>query len=186
MSELPPVEPPGRAQTAFDTQIRISYRLGYLDFLDRMVTSRRTWALIILMVTVLSSPMWLYPSTNPPAHSVNSNAPLSPLYFLPFLFATPVVAILFWSVFDWYSQRSHLISQVVALTEESINLASSNGTSVLPWSTSTHYKETRWSFILWNRRGWLLLPKRAFASASELRSCSELIARHLRRTHWFH
>ena len=49
-----------------------------------------------------------------------------------------------------------------------------------------HYKETPWSFILWQGAGkvWLLLPKRAFASSEDMARCRELLAGHSKPSIW--
>lgn len=106
---------------------------------------------------------------------------------LPFLLIMSVMMILVIAIRDWWAHSKYLIPQQVAISEKSIQLASTDGTSILPWTTYTYYKETGRSYILWNSRTsqWLLLPKKAFSSSHDRDMCRSILARDLRLSRWF-
>jgi hypothetical protein len=86
----------------------------------------------------------------------------------------------------WLSHRGQFKRRTVRLSETSLTLSENDGTSEVPWSRFTRYKETPWSFLAWKgQHDWLQLPKSAFPSIPAQERCRELFARHLKRSTWF-
>jgi hypothetical protein len=109
------------------------------------------------------------------------------MFVIPSLLVMMVFLILVISVHSWWTHSIGSTPQELALAEASIGFRSRDGSGTFPWSTYQCFKETRWSFILWNPRtsGWLMLPKRAFASTGDLSRCRALLSQHLRQSRWF-
>jgi hypothetical protein len=167
-------------------QVALRFRLGYRDYLDRTVASYRTWG-IYLVVLVMIIGITLYSAAHPPPHAVYSTAQVFFMFEVPFLFVMMAVMTLVISVYTWRLHAKYLLPQELVLSDNSLEFSGADGQGVLPWSTYTRYKETCWSFILWNPRTslWTMLPKRAFASRNDLERCRSLLARHLLRSRWF-
>ena len=93
--------------------------------------------------------------------------------------------ILIFSALTWRLQAQYLGPQEIALSEESVAFAGTDGSGTVPWTRFKHYKETPWSFIVWRGSLWMMFPKRAFTSWEDLSRCRDLLERHLRRSRWF-
>lgn len=88
---------------------------------------------------------------------------------------------------SWRAHSGYFVTQEWVLSDQSLAFASRDGNGVLPWTTYTRFKETRWSFILWNPVGsaWIMFPKRALNSDDEVRLCQALLSRQLQQSRWF-
>jgi len=106
---------------------------------------------------------------------------------LPFLLVMMLVVILVASLKSWIANRKYSVAQDLALSEGSIAFSGGDARRTLPWTTYARYKETPWSFILWNPRGssWTMFPKRMFTSLDDLNRCRCLLARNLTESRWF-
>jgi hypothetical protein len=58
----------------------------------------------------------------------------------------------------------------------------------LPWNTYKYYCENRWSFFVWQPQGsrWLMFPKRAFATSTDLEEFRGFLQRNLKPSRWFY
>jgi uncharacterized membrane protein len=167
-------------------RIVLRFRLGFRDYLDRAAASWFTWGMILGFAGMILG-ISIYEGQHPPPRAVYSVTQVYFMFMLPATVVMAVMVIFIAAAHPWFSHTKHLIPQEMALSEESIGMASADGTSEVPWTTYTRYKETRWSFILWKGRGgvWMMLPKRAFACADDIDRCRDLLGRHLRRSRWF-
>jgi hypothetical protein len=162
----------------------LQFRLGVRDYVDRALASFRTWGLILGvagMILGLSISAGMHPSP----HAVYSATQVYFMFMLPTTLLMAVMIIAIASVYPWFLHRRLLTPQEVSLTADAITCASADGDASVPWTAYARYKETRRSFILWKGQVWMLVPKRAFASAEELDRCRALFATHLERSRWF-
>jgi len=180
--------PPATSQTGPKSadQVAITFRLGYRDYLDRTIASYRTWG-IYLLVLLMVLGITIYSAAHPPPKAVYSATQVFFMFEVPFLLIMMVVMTLVIATHTWRLHVKYLVPQVVLLSDISIEFSGEDGQGVLPWSSYTRYKETRWSFILWNPRTslWTMLPKRSFISTGDLEQCRALLARQLVRSRWF-
>jgi len=164
--------------------ITLTVRMGFRDCLIRMVTSWRIKG-IALGVLVLVTGVCL--SAPEPPHPVNSRAQTLVIILaivVPMLLAlAPVVALI-----AWLSERKWRTPQHVALSSEGIEFVSGGASGVLPWSTYKYYLENRWTFFIWQPKGsqWFMMPKREFASTSDVDQCRELLRTKLKVSSWFY
>jgi hypothetical protein len=167
-------------------QIRLNFRLGYRDYLGYTLATWRTWGMIIFFEGIFLGAT-LYAAVHPAPGAVNSSARIFFMFEFPFQVVLMVMMIFLFSLLTWRAHTKYLVPQDMVLTKETIHIASRDGTGIIPWTAYGCYKETRRSFILWKPResGWLMLPKRAFASADDMQRCRALLAGHLRRSRWF-
>jgi hypothetical protein len=128
----------------------------------------------------------IYSVAYPPPDAVNSPGTVF-LFMLPALPIMAVVIIIMFAFQSWRAHLKHLIPQDVVLSEEAMFFATSEGSGTIPWTSYQHFKETRKSFILWQRgtRQWVLFPKRGFTSREDLQRARWLFEGHLRRSRWF-
>ena len=182
----PAVPAPDASQSGFGTSVVLKFRLGFRDYLSRTMASARTWAMILFTVALLGG-ISIYSAAHAPPRAVYSPAQVFFIFTVPILVVVQAILILFITFQHWQAHAAYLGPQEWALAEESITFASRDGSGTLPWTAYTCYKETRWNFIVWNPVGsaWMLFPKRAFASADEVRLGHALLARHLRPSRWF-
>jgi hypothetical protein len=187
-SRVEPVTPSvsSNQRVVSSDQVTLGFRLGYRDYLDRTVASYRTWG-IYLVVLVMIIGITLYSAAHPPPNAVDSAVQVFFMFEVPFLLVMMAVMTLVISVYTWRLHAKYLLPQELVLSGLSLEFSGEDGQGMLPWSTYTRYKETRWSFILWNPRTslWTMLPKRAFASRDDLERCRSLLARHLLKSRWF-
>jgi len=181
-----PMDAPVAAFSRNADQIALNFRLAYRDYLDLTLASWFTWG-IVIFVEALFLGTFLNAARHPDPNAVYSETRIFLMFVLPFLLIIAVMAILIGSIQNWRAHAKYLVPQAVAISEDSIRLASRDGTGFVPWTTYKCYKETPWSFILWKgyRLPWLILPKRAFASPDGVRLCRALLSRHLRSSRWF-
>ena len=185
-SPVQPLKPPVAADSKCGEQVAITVRLRFRDYLDRTIASYRTWGIFLLiMLFVLGTT--IYSAAHPPPKAVYTATQVFFRFEVPFLLVMMVVIVLVISVHTWRLHVKYLVAQSLLLSDVSIEFSGEDGQGVLPWSSYTRYKETRWSFILWNPRNslWTMIPKRSFSSADDLKRGRALLHRHLVRSRWF-
>src|SRR5262249_15420930 len=155
-------------------------------YLDRSMASWLTWGIILFVGGVFIGSA-IYSAAHPPPRAVYTSAQMFWRFELPLLLGLTAMIILLSAIKSWFAHRHYLISQEWSFSDDAITFSGRDGNGILPWTTYTRYKETRWSFILWNPVGWawMMFPKRAFASPTDVQLCHSLLARHLRRSRWF-
>jgi hypothetical protein len=173
---------PGRFVTA--NGISLTHRLKLRDYLNRNFTSWRMKGIFFGLLVLVTGMIFLMPS---PPDAVNS--PLKTfLIMAPMLVGMMVAVIVFISVYFWFMERKHLLAQQVVVNDRGIEFVGQDSSGRLPWSTYKYFLENRWSFFMWQPQGslWLMLPKRDFASASDLARFRALVETKLKQSRWFY
>jgi hypothetical protein len=166
--------------------ITLSFRLGFRDYVARALASWFTWGMVLGfagMILVIS----IQQGMKPDPRAVYSPAQVYFMFMLPVTLLMGVMVVFISAIHPWISHRKHLIPREIAVSEDSLVEASTDGTSVVPWTAFSRYKETRTCFLIWGRPGgaWLMFPKRAFCSANDLERCRALLHKKLHQSRWF-
>jgi hypothetical protein len=166
--------------------LRIRYRLGFRDYADRTTASMLLWIFLLFLLTLMSG-TFAVAAANPPPHAVYSSTQMFFFFVLPFFGLMIVFIMLVGSVHSWLTNRKYSVPQDIALSEDSIIFSGGDASGNVPWTAYRCYKETPWSFILWNpgKPVWTMFPKRAFSSSDDVNGCRDLLARHLTHSRWF-
>jgi YcxB-like protein len=182
----PATEAPRAAPAASADRITLQFQLRFRDYLDRTIASRRTWGMILACVAILLG-AFFYAAAHPPPRPVYSATQVFFMAVPPFVLVMATMVVMLTSIYHWRAHTQYLVPQELVLSNEGIAFASRHESGILAWTIYPRFKETRWSFILWEPRGsaWLLLPKRSFASIDDLRRCEALLTTHLHRSPWF-
>jgi len=168
----------------------IEYRFSFWNWVDRSLASwgigsargiASLWALLWLVVMISAR------FQPPPPNAKFNDWEVFCYFILPAWLVGSAILACFFTVYTWLAHRKMAVHQTVAIREPSVAVSSKDGSATLPWTTFTRYKETPWSFLVWNISpgNWLMLPKSAFPSLQALEDCRELLARQLRRSTWF-
>jgi hypothetical protein len=182
-----PEERPPRAAVSLAStpeRLTLSFRLGLRDYVGRALASFFTWGMVAGVAAMILG-ITISAAFHPSPHPVYSITQVYFMFMLPTTLLMALMIIALASIHPWFLHKKLLTHQEVSLSADDITFASADGTSRVPWTTYARYKETRRSLLLWKGRLWMLLPKRAFASADELDRCRALLARHLIRSRWF-
>lgn len=166
--------------------VRIRFRLGFRDYADRTMASMLLWGFLLFLLTIMSGAFALA-AANPPPDAVHSPTEMFFFFVLPFFGLMIAFIIFVGSVHSWLTNRKYSVPQDVALSNDSIVFSGGDASGAVGWTAFRFYKETPWSFILWNRGNpaWTMFPKRAFPSADDVQRCRDLLARHLTQSRWF-
>jgi hypothetical protein len=151
---------------------------------DPALASFFTWSMVAGVAAMILG-VTISAAFHPTPHPVYSLTQVYFMFMLPTTLLMALMIIAIASIHPWFSHRKLLTDQEVLLSADAITFASADGASSVPWSTYARYKETRRSLLIWKGRLWMLLPKRAFASADQLDRCRALLVRHLGRSRWF-
>lgn len=173
-------------EIAIADQIKVNFQLGFRDYVSRALASHRV-AAMILAVLLLFVVTTVYNFVNPPPDAINSPLKVLLVFEIPFWALMVPFMYLVVSIATWRQHKKYLVPQEVILSAKSIRITSRDENSALPWSSYPRYKETRRLFILWNPRGrgWLMIPKRAFASKEDQERCRMLLAGNSRAGRWY-
>jgi hypothetical protein len=186
LADWPPADAPATSSSTAGRSVDLKLQLGFRDYLDRTLAS---WLArgFLAGIAALMIGTALYAAAHPPPNAVYSGTQVFFMFVLPSLLVMMVFLILVISVHAWWTHSRHAVPQELSLSAESISFSGRDGSGTLPWSFYQCFKETRWSFILWNPRtsAWTMFPKRAFASEEDSRRCRDLLARHLLESQWF-
>jgi hypothetical protein len=182
----PPTEAPRVAPATSPDKITLQFQLRFRDYLDRTIASRRTWG-IILAVAAMVVGTFIYSAAHPPPQPVYSATQVFFMAVPPFVLVMATMVVMLTSIYHWRAHTQYLVPQELVLSNEGIAFSSQDESGTLAWTIYPRFKETRWSFILWQPRSsvWLLLPKRSFASIDDVRRCEALLTTHLHRSPWF-
>jgi len=164
--------------------IALTLRLKLRDYLNRNFTSWRMRGICLGLLVLSAGITFLMPSPPDPV-----NSPLKTfLIMAPTMLGMTVAVTAFISISYWLAERKHLIAQQLVVNDAGIEFVAQDSTGRLPWSTYKYYLENRWSFFMWQPQGslWLMLPKRDFASASDLTQFRALLETKLKRSRWFY
>lgn len=164
--------------------IALTLRLKLRDYFNRNFTSwrmRGIFFFLLAMVTAISC------FTTPPPDAVVSPQKVY-LLMVAAMFVLMLVMVIFFSLYFWVMERKHREAQHLVVNDAGIEFVARDSNGRLPWSTYKYYLENRWSFFLWQPQGsiWLMLPKRDFASPSDLAQFRELLHAKLKRSRWFY
>ncbi len=166
--------------------IALNFQLGFRDYLNRTMVSWRTKG-ILLLVFVVITVACLYEAAHPPPDAVNSPAKVYFVFMLPFMTVMMAVIVPGVAFMAWRMDKKYLGPRQIVLGNERIEFASVLESGHLPWTAFKYWLENRWCFLVWHPGGpkWEMLPKRAFASATERDRCRDLLRQRLRRSRWF-
>lgn len=165
--------------------IRITVQLGFRDYLDRMFAS--WWPRIVIgLVLGLQTVSAIFEAAHASPNQVNSPFRVLLLFEIPCLLIVVGTMMFVLSAFQWRAYAKRPGPEEIIFSDESMTFAGAEGAGVLPWTTYTWFKETRRSFILWQRgtAAWVLLPKRQFRSAEEVSHMRTLLTQHLKPSGW--
>ena len=167
--------------------LKLHFQLGLRDYADRASASYFTWAAILFFVALFhGSFIYAMATADPSRPRAFTTTQMSFMVLIPFIFLMSVGIFLIATIKPWWAHRKVLTSQDMIVSQESLGFVSADGTGVVPWTTYKYYKETGRSFILWRGVAWVLIPKRAIASADDVDRCRVLLASHLQRGRWFY
>ncbi len=186
LAEQPESEARALPQSLNGDWVSFTVQLGFRDYLDRTAASWRTRGFMLAMTGMFAG-VSAYAALNPPPNAVIS-APVAFFAFVaPILLVTTAIITVIVAIYSWLTNLKYAAPQRVAISEDSIAFSGAQGQGTLPWTAYTRYKETRWSFILWNHASpvWTMFPKRAFESIDDVSRCGALLARHLVKSRWF-
>ena len=169
------------------SKISIDVRLSLWNWFDWSLAS---WALgrgVPIFCTGMLILGWFVASLTPNPKAKFTEAQVFFYFVIPASVAGSAVLVTFLTTYSWFTHRKENRLHTISLGEESVTVATKDGTGTLAWTTFTRYKETPWSFLVWNNStgNWLMLPKSAFPSLKALEDCRELLARRLRKSTWF-
>jgi hypothetical protein len=89
-----------------------------------------------------------YAAANPSPAAIYSAAQMFFMIEVPFPLVMTAIIIPIGSLHSWLSNIKHPISQVVAISDDSIVFSGADASGAFAWTVYTSYKETPWSFIL--------------------------------------
>jgi hypothetical protein len=186
LADWPPADARAAPASPVGDSINLTLDLRYRDFLDRSLASWFPRSFLIGITTLMLG-TFAYAAATPAPKAVFTGTQMLFFFVLPSLLVMNAFLILVISVNAWWTLSRGAVPQDVSLSEESIAFSSRDASGTLPWSTYPYFKETRWSFILWNRRtsGWMMFPKREFASDDDTNRCREILKRNLVESRWF-
>jgi hypothetical protein len=186
LAEQPALQPQAIAVSRTGDCVKIRVWLAFRDYVDRTIASTYTWAFLLFMTGIFAG-TGVAAAANPPPDAVFSAAQVFFMFMLPSLLLMIPIVIFVGSVHSWLTNRKYSVPQDVVLSNESIVFSGAAATGTLPWTVYRRYKETPWSFILWNpsTSAWTIFPKRMFTSLDDLDRCRVLLARNLRVSRWF-
>jgi YcxB-like protein len=180
-AKVPAVEAasPGK----FAKGVSLTVQLKFRDYLVRTLTSWRFRG-PALAIFILFTGIGLF--TPAPPHAVNSRGKTM---LIGFGVLIPMFTVLFFvvSFFAWRLEKKYLAPKQLALSEEGIHFAETEGSGLLAWPAYKYYLENRWAFFIWNPQGalWMMFPKRAFASPMEIEQTRDLLQKNLKLSAWF-
>lgn len=166
--------------------VQVKYTWKFRDSWFRTMASCFTWVMLCLIIgaQILA---WVFVAREPSPKAVYSSTETFWMFMVPmWLFMIPF--ILFLSTFyNWIALRKYLSAREVTISEDGLICSDADGRGETSWSDDLRYKETRWCFLLWKPGNlfWLLIPKRAFLTASDLITCREMLARKVKYSRWF-
>lgn len=166
--------------------VSVEFRLRFRDYVDRTLASWSSRALsgLFLLITLGT---FVYGALQPVPGAVVSPAEIL-MYFMPPVLIIQTLFLLFvHCVHSWFNERPHRCDMRVAVSDRGVEHATDSDRSMTAWSVPTRFKESPRSFYVWwpGTRVWLMLPKRAFASAAEIQQCRALLATHAEESTWF-
>ena len=162
--------------------ITLTVHMGFWDHLIRLVTSWRMKGIALGMLLLTVGLCLFMPDPPHPVNSREKTLVIMLAIMIPMILAlAPFIALIAWG-----SERKFRIPQHVALSHEGIEFASGGASGVLPWSTYQYYLENRWAFFIWQGPSWFMMPKRAFASQTDMEQCRELLRTNLKFSRWFY
>jgi hypothetical protein len=166
--------------------IGLTVRLKYQDYLSRNITSWRLKGIMLFMLAIMLV-ISLFQSANPPPAAV---VPPWKVFLIMISSLSAMLIVIFFvvSFISWRTERKHLAPQQIVLTSEGIQFIDRDGGGHVPWNAYKYYRENHWSFFVWQPRGslWLMLPKRAFASTSDLEQFRGMLQANLKPSRFFY
>ena len=172
------------ADSASGECVRLRVTLGFREYLDRAIATWKFWGLF-LGVTLMIVGFDINFAINPPPDAVISLWTLIFRYELPMLMGALPFILLLCTIIPWLENVTRREPEELTLSNEGLFFAQRAVGGRLAWTFFTRYRETRWSFILWNHLSWIILPKRSFRSAADMLRTRVLLEKHLRKSWWF-
>jgi hypothetical protein len=165
--------------------VALDFQIGFRDFLVRNWTSWRlkgAFLLIFLFMAIMAGWQMRHPVPN----AVNSPLKVFAIAIPTFAFMMVVVWFAV-SAYWWWTQRKYFTRQQLVLSDRGIDFVNATERGTLQWNTYECYLENHWCFMIWHRRNqaWQMLPKRVFATETDLVRCRALIQQHLQHSRWF-
>jgi hypothetical protein len=164
--------------------IVLNFRLGYLDYLNRLLISWRIKGILLALYAFMIG-NFFYMQAHPIPNAVNSPAKTIFVFALPtftvmMALVLPVVAFI-----TWRSHTKYLPPRQFVLSADRIGIAEPGGTGFIPWTTYKYWLENRWCFVIWKGQRWDMFPKSAFTSQAEIEKCRIFLQQNLKRSRWF-
>jgi hypothetical protein len=186
LSDWPTTEPHSLAPSIPRDAVRVKTQLRFRDHLDRTLASWRLRVFFIFLTTMFAG-TGVYAAMTPHPNAIRSTTEVFFLFMLPMLLVTMAIAVLLASFLAWWTHSRKAATEDIALMADSMAFSGRDGAGTVQWSADQRFKETRWSFIVWNSRtsAWIMIPKRAFSSEDDVLRCRELLRRNLQHSRWF-
>jgi hypothetical protein len=134
---------------------------------------------------LLMSAVCIVQAIHPDPTAVNSPSKVFFVFMLPISLGIMPVVILVNSFLAWRSQAKYHGLQEAAVSQELIAFTGVDGRGTVAWTRYKFYKETPWSFIVWQGFDSMMFPKRAFSSREDLHRFRDLLGQRLQRSRWF-
>jgi hypothetical protein len=175
-----------RTENSDPAEVTVQFQMRFGNWIDFTIAS--WWGRCAALAWI---GMWIgvsiYSSFEPHPNAKFTNLQTFIYFGIPCSVIGAVLLIIFLAAHSWTLHTRSLRQRTITLGATSLSIRSNDGAFTVPLSAYSAFKETRWSFLLWDRfsRSWLLLPKTAFPSVDSIDRCRELLSKHLKHSTWF-
>jgi len=166
--------------------VTVEFRLKFLDYIDRTLMSWRSRVILSVILSVICGAC-VMAAIEPAPGAVFSNAEVFVYFVLPFAVVVSILVLMAGSVADWNSERAQRCDTRMTWSDRGIKRVTATEEVMLDWSQQPRFKESPWVFYVWwvGTGVWFSVPKRAFASESEIQLTRSLLATHAEESTWF-
>ncbi|MFO1095222.1 MAG: YcxB family protein [Planctomycetaceae bacterium] len=181
-------EPGLHADLAEDSAdaVSVEFRLRFRDYIDRTLQSWLSRSLCGLFL-LMTFGTFVYSGLKPVPGAVVSHTEIMVYYLPPILVIQTLFLFSVCCVRNWLHERSSLGDMRATFSDSGIECVTERDISRMGWLITTRFKESPWSFFVWwpGTRGWIMIPKRAFASQTEMQQCRGLLVSRAEASTWF-
>jgi hypothetical protein len=166
--------------------IVLQFKTSYRDYMDRTLASWRLRGICLLFLFIIGI-SFVSAALNPSPAAIFSPVQVFFYFMLPFLVFAAVFGFFLFTTHDWLRHRRAIRTQTVIVAEKGFMCESSLGHVAYSWDQPMSFKETPWSFLIWQSGTgfWLLLPKRVFQSSGSIDTCRKILCSRAKRSTWF-
>jgi hypothetical protein len=154
--------------------IELEFQYRYRDILVRNLYCWFTRIVMIGGVGVVAYAFYSAARTPDPG-AVHSHTFVFFTFGLPVMVVMAAVGLFTIVTKEWSQIRSQILPLKVWMDEDGVTVDSPQARVRSGWDYYDRCKETPWSFNLSGNRAWLILPKRAFSSAEEVRRARRIL-----------